>query len=309
MSAAVGVVGGGGFGQALARATARGGRPVVLWSRSRREPMLGGIEVTQDMANLRDTELVFVCVPSLHVQGVATELGRHLDGRHLLVHVSRGLVGEELLPVSRVLSTLTPSRRVGALAGPLVARGLAVGETGGGLVGSRFREVIDAVREAIGGPAMHVAGTDDLIGVEMASALVGLVVLAIGMGQGLGFGPSSLALLATRGVDDAARLGGLCGARPETFRGLAGFGDLIAAVVDDGRPELAFGRALLKVDLREALRQAGGAHVEGASLARRAARFAERRRVEVPLLRALADILEGRLTPADALPRLLDAAR
>ncbi len=172
-------------------------------------------------------------------------------------------------------------------------------------MGSRFGEVVDAVREAIGGPTMHVVGTDDLLGVEMASALVGLVVLVVGLGQGLGLGPSSLALLATRGVDDAARLGTLCGARAETFRGLAGFGDLLAATVDDGRPELSFGRALVQVDVAEALRRVGGARVEGASLARRAARFAERRRVAVPVLLALADVLDGHKTPAQALQSVL----
>ena len=305
MSRPVGVVGGGGFGQALARAAARNGHPVILWSRSPREPADPRIRTTTDLAELVEAELVFVAVPSSHAEPVAETLGEHVDGRHLLVHISRGLVGDGLTTVGEVLAVRTAARRIGALAGPLVAPALAAGDPGAGVVGTRFPEVAAAVREAIGTANMHIYKTDDLVGVEIASAMVGLTALMVGFGQAIGLGPGTLAVLATRGVYEAARVGMLRGAWERTFSGLAGYGDLLAAVAGDGRPEVLFGRALASGGaVAEAARDAG-AHVEGISIARNVAQFAERRGVEAPIAAATVAVLEGKLTGQAAIERLM----
>ncbi|HBQ10866.1 MAG TPA: hypothetical protein DEF51_06660 [Myxococcales bacterium] len=175
----VGIVGGGSFGVGLGVAIARNGGEALLWSRTKRDAP-EGVTATSDLAALSECELIFVCVPSMHVPAVAPELGAHLDGRHLLVHVSRGLIGDELQTVSRHLSANTPARRVGCLAGPLNPRVLTEAIPGGGVVGTRFPEVAEAVREAIGAPEVRLYDTDDVVGVEVASAMVGLLALAAG---------------------------------------------------------------------------------------------------------------------------------
>lgn len=207
MSLPIAVVGGGSFGQSLARASARVGQRVLLWSRRPRELPEESITCTTELRELADAELVLFAVPSPHVGEVADELGHHLDGSHLLVHVSRGLVGDELHTVSEVLAERTPCRRVGALAGPLVAKNLASDEPSGAIIGSQFPEVVEAVSEALGGPSLRVYSTPDLVGVELASALVGLVALSLGYAMQMGMGPGALAVLATRGLAEATRVG------------------------------------------------------------------------------------------------------
>ncbi len=301
----VAVLGGGSFGRALAMQSARVGRNVILWSRSARESPPGNVRTTTRLADVAEAELVFVAAPSIHVEALAREAGQHLDGSHLLVHVSRGLLGDELTPLTQVLRTVTPCRRVGVLAGPLVAHALAQGERGGGIVGSLFPEVVESVREAIGGPMLRIYGTHDVVGVEIASAMVGLFALAIGYAQGRGFGPATTAILATRGMAEAARVGVACGALERTFSGLAGFGDLLAAVAGDGRPESAFGRVLAEgVPLADAAAKAG-AFVEGAAIAAHVTAFAQRRDLEAPISAGLAAILSGTASGATVLGQLM----
>ncbi|MCB9715231.1 MAG: NAD(P)-binding domain-containing protein [Myxococcales bacterium] len=298
MSLPIAVVGGGSFGQSLARASARVGQRVLLWSRRPRELPEESITCTTELRELADAELVLFAVPSPHVGEVADELGHHLDGSHLLVHVSRGLVGDELHTVSEVLAERTPCRRVGALAGPLVAKNLASDEPSGAIIGSQFPEVVEAVSEALGGPSLRVYSTPDLVGVELASALVGLVALSLGYAMQMGMGPGALAVLATRGLAEATRVGELRGGQPRTFAGLAGAGDLIAAVAGDGRPEIEFGRALAQgLSLAEAAERAD-AYIEGALLAGQVAAFAARARVEVPLSTGLARLMRGEISVA-----------
>jgi glycerol-3-phosphate dehydrogenase (NAD(P)+) len=241
----------------------------------------------------------------MHVAKAAEALGPHLDGRHLLVHVSRGLVGDDLHTVSRVLRTLTPARRVGCLGGPIHVRALGEGTPGGGIIGSGFPEVAEAVREAIAGPALRLYQTDDTAGVEIGAALVGLLALALGFTQESKVDPTAIAILATRGMSEAARVGVALGAEERTFAGVAGYGDLIAAIAGDERPELLLGRALGRgLSLEKAGKEAG-AYIEGVTIARRVQRFAFRRGIEVPIAESIADAIEGKLAPEAVIERLM----
>jgi glycerol-3-phosphate dehydrogenase (NAD(P)+) len=304
----VAVVGGGRFGWGLADSAARNGRQVLLWSRRPQRPSTPAIEVTQDWGALAEAELIFIAVPSPFVGELAARLGEHVDGRHFLVHVSRGMVGAELRPLTAILREATACRRIGALGGPLVAGALSKGEPGGGIVGTRFPEVRDAVREAIGGPRLRIYSTDDVAGVEVAMTHVGLLSVATGYAKGMGVGPATLAVMATRGMAEAARLGVSLGGRAETFSGLAAVGDILAAFAGDGRPEVAFGEALAQGRSPEEAAKAAGANIEGLAVARSFAEHIARANLELPLTALLADVIEGKRA-GEAVMRELMARR
>lgn len=305
MNAPVAIVGGGAFGRSLAIAAARVDRAVVNWSRSPKDFDHPKITTTSDLAALRAAELVFLAVPSPHVPALCEQLGRHLDGGHLVVHVSRGVVGDGLETLTEVVRETTPVRRVGALAGPLVARGLAEGEPGGGIVGTLFPEVADAVRGALGGPTLRIYDTDDVVGVELASAFVSLITLAMGYAKAAGFGPGTLSVLATRGMAEATRVTVARGGSERTIAGLAGFGDLLAAMAEDGRPELELGRALAAGESLETAATRMGAYVEGVRIAEQIERFGARSRVETPLAATMARLVAGTISKEQAAAALM----
>lgn len=305
MNMPVAVVGSGTFGRGLALAAARVGRRVILWSRSPREFGEEHIQCTTDMALIGQAGLVFVAVPSSHVEAVADRLCPHITGAHLMVHVSRGLVGDELTTVSEVLRCRTACRRVGVLGGPLVAAALADGAPSGAIIGTLFGEVAEAVTEAIGGPKLRIYTTHDVIGVELGSAFVGLVALALGYAQAQELGPGTLAVLATRGLAEGTRVGARFGAEPRTFAGLAGAGDIMAALAGDQRPELVFGRALGDGMSPESAAADAGAYIEGAAIARRIADWAGRNNVAVPISGAIARLLTGKASGREVLHELM----
>ncbi|NJK31447.1 MAG: hypothetical protein HC927_02955 [Deltaproteobacteria bacterium] len=204
-----------------------------------------------------------------------------------------------------MIKQLTPCRRVGALAGPINAEVLVKATPGAGVVGSEFPEVVEAVRAAISGPTLRIYGSEDLRGVELAAALTGLLLFTIGYTQRIGLGAASIGALATRGVAEITRIGVAVGAQGESFSGLACFGDLLAAVGGSERPELVLGRAFAEGAGPEEARERAGGSIEGLDIARRVADFGVRRKIHTPLSQVVADIVEGKLGPADAVRQLM----
>lgn len=310
MSTTVGVVGGGRWGVALACAARRAGREAVLWSRRvERVAEDQGVEHTDDFKHLaKRATLILVAVPSEVVRDVTRQLGDVIDGSHYVVHGIRGLSGEGLMPISEVIRTETPCRRVGALGGPGVAQDLVDGRPGVLVVASRYPEVTHAVRGALECNTLRVSITPDITGLEWASALNGCLLVAVGFGRAIGVSPGVLAGLLTRGIHEASRIAHAAGAEASTFFSLAGIGDVMAALAGDERPEVLLGAALAEGATLEQARARAGQRVEAPTLVPRVVSFAKERRIDAPVFRTMAAAMAGTIRRDEIFDALMSRA-
>ncbi|WP_437295815.1 NAD(P)-binding domain-containing protein [Sorangium sp. So ce426] len=289
----VGVIGGGFWGVALALAASRTGAEVLLYSRREQPRIKGGPRIVRDHAEVARARLLVIAVPSNAARTALRSLGDHMDGSHLVIHGVRGLEGEALKTVSDLVREETPARRVGALGGPVQEDELREGRPSAMVCGSRFPEVHAAVTAAFQSDALRVYTTPDLQGLEWASALVGCLAVGVGFAEQAGAGPGLLAALISRAVDSAARIAAAAGAEERTMLGLGGYGDLLASIRLEGRPEVVLGKALARGrTLDEAVAEAR-LRVEAIPLIPRVVAFAKARKVDAGVFEALETILKG----------------
>jgi glycerol-3-phosphate dehydrogenase (NAD(P)+) len=143
------------------------------------------------------------------------------------------------------------------------------------------------------------------VGVELGGAVKNVMAIAAGISDGLSLGMNARAALITRGLAEIGRLVAALGGQAETVMGLAGAGDLILTATGDLSRnrrvglELARGRTL--ADILASL----GHVAEGVHSAKEVARLAAKRSVDMPVTEAVNAVLEGRLSPAAAVDRLL----
>jgi glycerol-3-phosphate dehydrogenase (NAD(P)+) len=289
----VGVIGGGPWGIALALAASRTGAEVTLFSRREHPQINDGPRLVRDYAEVARARLLLVAVPSNAARAALRALGDHMDGSHLVIHGVRGLEGEALQTVSDLVREETPARRIGALGGPVQADELTRGRPSAIMCGSRYPEVHAAVVAAFQSNGLRVYTTPDLRGLEWASALVGCLAIGVGFAKQAGAGPGLLAALISRAVDDAACIAGAAGAEERTMLGLGGYGDLLASIALDSRPEVVLGQALAQGrTLDEAVAEAR-LRVEAITLIPKIVAFAKARKVNSGVFGALASVLEG----------------
>jgi glycerol-3-phosphate dehydrogenase (NAD(P)+) len=299
------VVGGGHWGLALAAAIGRAGNRALIVTRRAELTLPEGCERAELARACDEARLVIFAVPSRAAREAARQLGDHLGGHHYVVHGVRGLVGDGLETVSEVLRQETPARRVGALGGPVLEPDLLAGAPSVMVTGARFPEVNELLAEAFTSPALRLYSTHDLRGLEWASALVGCVAIAAGYARGLGVNAGLVAAFMTRSIHEAARIAVAAGGEDRTLLGLAGYGDLLAAVLEDERPEIALGRALAGgKTAADALAEARHS-VEAVELVPRILAWCEQRELRTPIFRALGLGILGGHPPDTLLHQLM----
>jgi len=209
-----------------------------------------------------------------------------------------GLLGHE------IRAEVAPGLPCGVLSGPSFAQEVARGQPSALVAASETAAVRDALVEAFHGPAMRVYANDDVPGVEVGGAVKNVLAIATGLCDGLALGLNARAALITRGLAEMTRLGLALGARPDTFMGLSGLGDLVLTATGDLSRNRRVGLLLAQGrTLQQAVESLG--HVaEGVYCARTVVQRAAGLGVEMPIAQAVVDLLDGRLPP-DAAVRVL----
>jgi glycerol-3-phosphate dehydrogenase (NAD(P)+) len=293
MTKTLAVVGGGPWGIALAAAAARNGAVRLLSRRNLGDALPAGVEQIREYSEVTPAQVVVLATPSEVAREVARALSPHLDGRHYVVHGVRGLEGTALHSISDIVRAETAVHRVGALGGPALASDLLAGRPNALVCGARFTEVNVCVSKWFSAPVLRVYTTQDLRGLEWASALVGCLAILVGSIENLELGPGLAAALICRSVAEAARIAAAAGGNRETLFGLAGYGDLLAAISQHDRPEVVFGRALAAGKSADDALAAAQLRVEAVDLIPRLCEWARAHDVRTPIFRALAARVSG----------------
>jgi glycerol-3-phosphate dehydrogenase (NAD(P)+) len=296
------VIGGGSWGTAFAGLLAKRHHDVTLACRDAdqvaairstgRNPRyltgvnLSGVAVTTvDDAPVSDANLVVVAVPSAAFRGVVEAL----PGSAPVLSLTKGLdpgTGERL-------STVVRGRPVAVLSGPNIAEEIARGLPAAAVIACESLPLAVQLQLAINSTTFRVYVNDDLVGVELCAAAKNVIALAAGGADGLELGDTAKSALVARGLAEMARLADAAGAKPETFAGLAGMGDLIVTCWSKSGRNRRAGELIARGATQEEAVRSIGMVVEGLTTAPVLRDLARRLDLELPITEGVCAVLGG----------------
>lgn len=324
------VLGAGAWGSAVAMSAAQhpAGHAVTLWARdaaqadqmrSGRENAryLPGIAFPPSLALadgdfgplLPGADLVIVATPMAALRGMLQSLSQL---RAPVAWLCKGFEAARAnepeafgLLAHEVQAEVAPGLLAGVLSGPSFAQEMALGQPTALVAASPHEAVRQTLVDAFHSPSVRVYANEDIVGVEVGGAVKNVLAIATGLCDGLSLGLNARAALITRGLAEMTRLGLALGARPETFMGLSGLGDLVLTATGDLSRNRRVGMLLAEgKTLAQAVDSLG--HVaEGVYSARTVARRAAHLGVDMPITRAAVALLDGEITPAAAVALLM----
>jgi glycerol-3-phosphate dehydrogenase (NAD(P)+) len=255
-----------------------------------------------------DADVVVVAIPAQSVRQALGPIAGTLPPGCVVVSLMKGVELGTDLRMSQVLAaTLDVAEdRVAVVSGPNLAKEIAAHQPAGAVVAAADPEVAKVVARACAASYFRPYIETDVVGVELGGAVKNVIALAVGMAQGRGFGDNTKATLITRGLAEISRLGAALGARPATFAGLAGMGDLVATCASPLSRNHTLGAHLgAGKSLEEAIRLTGGT-AEGVKSCRSVLDLARRHGVDMPITEAVVAVLHEGLPVAEMTRMLLD---
>ena len=218
--------------------------------------------------------------------------------------LAQGAAADGLMP-HEVQAQVAPQLLCGALSGPSFAQEVALGQPTALVAASAQAQVSELMVKAFHGDALRVYANADLVGVEVGGAVKNVLAIATGLCDGMQLGLNARAALITRGLAEMMRLGLALGARPETFMGLSGLGDLVLTATGDLSRNRRVGLAMAGgKSLSEVLAELG--HVaEGVYSAKTVFQRARHLGVDMPITEAVVQVIDGQLTPRQGVAQLM----
>ena len=319
----IAVLGGGAWGTALAQTLRLAGREVVLWARSEATvaeingartnaaylpgvTLDAGLRATTDMAAaVSRADIVLLVTPAQTTRETAAAISPHLRAGVPVVLCAKGLEQATGKRLSEVVEAVLPGTPVAVLSGPSFAADVVRGLPTAVTLGCGREELGAGLAAALGYRNFRIYWTDDVAGVELGGAVKNVLAIAAGILDGRKLGASAHAALVTRGFAELRRFAQALGAREATLMGLSGLGDLLLTCGSAQSRNMSLGRALGQGETLAKILGSRRSVSEGVATAGAVVAQADAHGIEMPIARAVADIVAGRLDVDSAIAQLL----
>ena len=246
------VIGAGAWGTALSIRLAKNGLEVSLTSRDKEnlseirktkqnKKYLPGINIPESI-NIKDEILpclansssVLLCVKSTGFKKIAADLNNHMGPEQKLIWATKGLDPDTGETFSETIKKEMPSlNKTAIISGPTFAEEVAKGKPTAITLASENIQELNDLANILSSPSFRVYTSNDIVGVQLGGAFKNIIAIAAGASDALSLGANARTALITRGLEEMKSIGVSFGAKPETFFGLSGLGDLVLTSTDN----------------------------------------------------------------------------
>ncbi len=284
------VIGAGNWGTVLANLFAQN-QAVRLWTLTQTEAddinrykenkqFLPGVKLSDNIyaepkfsSTIEENDVVVVVIPSRKITELAIEFRTSSYEKFILVNASKGVKQENLKTIGEIISDILPQVRFANLSGPTIARELAEGLPAKAILASKDIELLFYLKQVLSNNLLFYEFSTDVKGIELASSLKGLIAIAIGIADGLGYKTNVFGLIMTYGLMEFHSLADFLCVNSKTIYGISGMGDLITTCLSENSRNRKFGKYLAQGHSTEKALELVGMEVEGVSMAKTVKKF------------------------------------
>ena len=322
----ISVLGAGGWGTTLAILLHYNGHNVTLWEYKKsyardliknriNTHYLPGIKIPKEILITHsindaseDKNLIVLAVPSQFLRSVVKKINFKQIEDTILVSVAKGIENKSLMTMSQMLKDVFPrinKNQIGVISGPSHAEEVSQRIPTAVVAASSDIDTSKFIQAAFMTSYFRVYSSKDILGVELGGAFKNIIAIGAGIIDGADFGDNTKAAIMTRGVAEISRLGLAMGARPETFAGLSGMGDLIVTCMSRHSRNRFVGEQIGKgKKLKEVLKSMEQV-AEGVETTRSAKQLAAKVGIETPITNEVYKILFEDKDPVKATTDLM----
>jgi glycerol-3-phosphate dehydrogenase (NAD(P)+) len=259
------------------------------------------ISATNDLADLSKADILVYAVPT---QFLRKTVFKKISS-NIIICASKGIEENSLCLPLEILKQELQSENLVALSGPNLSKEISQGLPAAAVMASNNVNAAKTSQQALNSERFRIYSSNDPVGVQLGGALKNVIAIAAGISDGLGLGNNAKSALMVRGIAEITRLGIALGARPETFMGLSGMGDLITTCSSQLSRNHFVGEQIAKGKRLEEILKGMKAVAEGVPTTKAAVALAKKHKVELPIAQEVHKVLFENKKPYEAIAALM----
>lgn len=321
----ISVFGAGTWGSALAQVLADGKHEVTIYARDQKQ----ADEINLDHQNSRyfpgilfpeslrastdwqlgaQADVLLLSVPSFAIADTVQKLRDRMQEGAIIVNTAKGLDPLTHQRLSQVIAQqLRPDQHISvvSLLGPSHAEEVILRRPTTINSVSEDISAAETIQHLFSNKYFRVYIQTDVIGAEYAVAMKNIIALGSGMISGMDLGANAQAALITRGLAEMTRFGVAFGARPSTYLGLTGVGDLVVTATSEHSRNYMAGLTIGRMDDAHGFMNSNKKTVEGIFAAKLIGELADEKGIDVPITQAVRKIVYQGAKPSEMADQLM----
>lgn len=292
------IIGGGAWGSVLASLAQTNQHHVQIWSRQSQYALAEAVS---------NSDAIVSAVSMSGVRAIASQLQTvKLLPHAVVVSATKGLETVTGFTPSQIWRSLIPDHPLVVLSGPNLSKEIVLGKPAATVVASTDDLAAQFIQNIFASRNFRVYTNSDPIGVELGGTLKNVIAIAVGACDGLDLGTNAKSALITRSLIEIIRVGVFFGAKPETFWGLSGLGDLLATCNSSLSRNYQIGYAIAQGQSLDAAIANVQGTAEGVNTTNVLIEISDREKISVPVSRYVYRLLKGEISLQQAVEGLME---
>ena len=319
----IGILGSGAYGIALAILAQKNNHHVTVWAHREEEKRkimkkrvsskLPGVKIPKDIAFscyledcVKGKDLIIIAVPAYAFEETIEKMTKYLNRKTPVVIATKGIQQNTCLFLHDIFKKYS-NNKIAVISGPTFANDIIKESPIGFSLATSSGKVEKVVRECFENKTTKFRRSRDIRGVEICGSIKNVMAIASGMLEGMGVTDSTRALFLTESMNDVKNLIKALGGNKKTILGFAGFGDILMTCTSKESRNFSFGyligRGANKKEIDEYLENTT---VEGMYTLKSIHKLVKRKKVKIPIINLIYDIINGNKEKEEMLKFLIE---
>lgn len=307
----VGVLGAGAFGLALSHILVKNNVTVEMWTHSedeakaldktRTSKKLNGYKIPKEIkftTNLEKTvdgkDLIVMAIPAFAFEDVTKQLTKYIKKKQPVLIATKGIQQNTCLFLNDVFSKYLKNS-VAVISGPTFAVDMIKDAPIGFSMATKSHKTEMIIRKCFENSTTKFRRTRDITGIEICGSIKNVMAIASGMLEGMGVTDSTRALFLTESMNDIKELIDALGGKKKSILSFAGFGDILMTCTSKNSRNFSFGYLIGSGASKEEIdKYLENTTVEGMYTLKSIHKLVRRKKVKMPIINLIHDIIEGK---------------
>ena len=306
----VGVLGAGAYGLALSHILVNNKVDVTVWTHDENEAKildkdriskkLNDYKVPSEIkftTSLKDAvvnmDLIVMAIPAFAFEEVTVKLSKYIKRKQPVLIATKGIQQNTCLFLNDVFSKYLKNS-IAVISGPTFAVDMIKDAPIGFSLATKSHKTEMIIRKCFENSTTKFRRTKDIVGIEICGSIKNVMAIASGMLEGMGVTDSTRALFLTESMNDIKELIDALGGKKKSILSFAGFGDILMTCTSKNSRNFSFGYLIGKgASTKEINDYLENTTVEGMYTLKSIHKLVRKKKVKMPIINLIHDIIEG----------------